>query len=129
LLTPFADGAPASGHEGIRQLNGRILVIDDELAMLEACEETLSYHGYEVTLCASADNGIEVASRLPFDVILLDLKMPGKDGIDVLRELHTFDSSTKKVMITAFPTISTAVEAVKEGAFDYLPKPFSPISC
>ena len=48
MLTPFADGA--SGHEGIRQLNGRILAIDDELAMLEACEETLSYHGYEVTL-------------------------------------------------------------------------------
>ena len=107
-------------------MSGRILVIDDELAMLEACEETLTYHGYEVTLCASAEDGIAVASRQPFDVILLDLKMPGKDGLDVLRELQTLDGSIKKVMITAFPTISTAVEAVKEGAFDYLPKPFSP---
>ncbi|HJP33655.1 MAG TPA: sigma-54 dependent transcriptional regulator [Candidatus Latescibacteria bacterium] len=107
-------------------MKGRILVIDDELAMLDACEETLTYHGYEVTLCDGAEDGIAAASRQAFDVVLLDLKMPGKSGLDVLRELQTLDSNVKKVMITAFPTISTAVEAVKEGAFDYLPKPFSP---
>ena len=84
-------------------MSGRILVIDDEPAMLEACEETQTYHGYEVTLCASAEDGIAVASRQPFDVILLDLKMPGKDGLDVLRELQTLDGSIKKVNITAFP--------------------------
>ncbi len=94
--------------------------------MLEACQETLVYHGYDVTVCDRAEEGIAVATRLPFDVILLDLKMPGKDGLETLRELHAIDNTVKKVMITAFPTISTAVEAVHEGAFDYLPKPFSP---
>lgn len=107
-------------------MNGRILVIDDEAAMLEACEETLTHHGYQVTVCDRPEAGIAIASSQSFDVILLDLKMPGKDGLEVLRELHDRNRSTKKVMITAFPTISTAVEAVKEGAFDYLPKPFSP---
>ena len=107
-------------------MSGRVLVIDDEAAMLEACQETLVYHGYDVTVCDRAEEGIAVATRLPFDVILLDLKMPGKDGLETLRELHAIDNTVKKVMITAFPTISTAVEAVHEGAFDYLPKPFSP---
>lgn len=107
-------------------VKGRILVIDDERAMLEACEETLSYHGYEVTLCDRAEAGIQTARDRSFDVVLLDLKMPGKNGLEALRELHAIDASIRKVMITAFPTISTAVEAVKEGAFDYLPKPFSP---
>ena len=107
-------------------MSGRILVIDDESAMLEACEETLSHHGYDVTLCDRPEDGITAAARQPFDVILLDLKMPGKDGLETLREVHAIDDSVKKVMITAFPTVSTAVEAIREGAFDYLPKPFSP---
>ena len=94
--------------------------------MLEACEETLTHHGYDVTLCDRSEEGIAAAAQHPFDVILLDLKMPGKDGLETLREVHAIDSNVKKVMITAFPTISTAVEAVREGAFDYLPKPFSP---
>lgn len=94
--------------------------------MLEACQETLLYHGYEVTVHDDPDAGIAAASAGQFDAILLDLKMPGRDGLDVLRELHTAHPDVQKVMITAFPTISTAVEAVREGAFDYLPKPFSP---
>ena len=107
-------------------MNGRILVIDDEQAMLEACDETLTYHGYDVTLCDRADAGIAAVRERSFDVVLLDLKMPGKNGLEALREVHAIDTSVRKIMITAFPTISTAVEAVKEGAFDYLPKPFSP---
>ena len=105
---------------------GRILVIDDETAMLEACKETLSHHGYQVRVCDSAEGGIEAVRRQSFDVVLVDLRMPGKDGLEVLRELESIDGSLLKIMVTGFPTISTAVEAVKEGAFDYLPKPFSP---
>ena len=105
---------------------GRILVIDDETAMLEACQETLSHHGYQVSVCDSADGGVEAVRRESFDVVLVDLRMPGKDGLEVLRELEGIDGSLFKIMVTGFPTISTAVEAVKEGAFDYLPKPFSP---
>jgi DNA-binding NtrC family response regulator len=107
-------------------VKGRILVIDDEAAMLEACQETLTHHGYDVVVHADADEGLAAAARQSFDAVLLDLKMPGRSGLDVLRDLQRLDENVQKVMITAFPTISTAVEAVREGAFDYLPKPFSP---
>ena len=72
------------------------------------------------------DGGIAAVQEQTFDLMLLDLKMPGKDGLEVLEELRSIDENLVKVMVTAFPTISTAVEAVKQGAFDYLPKPFSP---
>ena len=104
----------------------RILIIDDETAMLEACEETLRYHGYDVSLRDTPDGGIAAVREQTFDLVLLDLKMPGKDGLEVLGDLSSIDEHLVKVMVTAFPTISTAVEAVKHGAFDYLPKPFSP---
>lgn len=105
---------------------GCILVIDDEPAMLEACGETLSYHGYEVHLRNAPEEGIKALTEEAFDLVLIDLKMPGKDGLQTLRELKSIDQNIMAVMITAFPTISTAVEAVKEGAFDYLAKPFTP---
>ena len=104
----------------------RILIVDDEPAMLEACEETLRYHGYDVSLRDTPDGGIAAVREQTFDLMLLDLKMPDKDGLEVLEELRSIDANLVKIMVTAFPTISTAVEAVKQGAFDYLPKPFSP---
>lgn len=107
-------------------MTGQILVIDDEQAMLEACDETLTHHGYQVTTHAIASQGIECARQRSFDVILLDLKMPEMDGLTALRQLQQIDSAAHKVMITAHPTISTAIDAVRAGAFDYLPKPFSP---
>ena len=115
-----------TSSQGAEESKARILVIDDEPAMLEACEETLTYHGYDVHTRDSSEAGVAAVSDGTFDLVLLDLKMPGKDGMDVLRELKQIDNRLLKVMVTAYPTISTAVEAVKEGAFDYLPKPFSP---
>ena len=94
--------------------------------MLEACEETLRYHGYDVSLRDTPDGGIAAVREQTFDLMLLDLKMPDKDGLEVLEELRSIDQNLVKIMVTAFPTISTAVEAVQQGAFDYLPKPFSP---
>ena len=105
---------------------GCILIIDDETAMLEACGETLTYHGYDVRLWDTPEKGIAALSQEAFDLVLIDLKMPGKDGLQTLRELKSIDQNVMAVMITAFPTIPTAVEAVKEGAFDYLSKPFTP---
>ena len=105
---------------------GRVLIIDDEPAMLEACEETLAHHGYGVEVCDIPDDGVERARQKTFDIVLLDLKMPDKDGLEVLGELKSIDASLKMIMVTAFPTIATAIQAMKEGAFDYLPKPFSP---
>ena len=107
-------------------MKGSILVIDDEQPMLEACNETLAHYGYDVSICAAAAEGLDRARDRAFDVILLDLKMPGMDGLTALNHLQQIDPEARKVMITAHPTISTAVDAVRAGAFDYLPKPFSP---
>ncbi len=104
----------------------RILVIDDEPTLLEACEETLSYHGYDVHLTANARDGVESVRQETFDLVLVDLRMPDTDGLQILREIKSIDENLMMIMITGFPTIATAVEAVREGAFDYLPKPFSP---
>ncbi len=105
---------------------GHVLVIDDEPTLLEACEETLSYHGYDVRLQATARDGVESVRQETFDLVLIDLRMPDTDGLHILREIRSIDENVMTVMITGFPTIATAVEAVKEGAFDYLPKPFTP---
>jgi DNA-binding NtrC family response regulator len=105
---------------------GRVLVIDDDPAMLDACAETLQYYGYDVLLREDPRLAVSAVQQDTFDLVLLDLKMPGMNGLDLLREIRSVDSKVLAVMITAFPTIATAVEAVREGAFDYLPKPFTP---
>ncbi len=105
---------------------GHVLIIDDEPTLLEACEETLSYHGYDVRLQATARDGVESVRQETFDLVLIDLRIPDTDGLHILREIRSIDENVMAIMITGFPTIATAVEAVKEGAFDYLPKPFTP---
>ena len=105
---------------------GRILVIDDEETLLEACEETLSYHDYAVELQSRAEDGVAAVRRQAFDLVLIDLKMPGMDGLEVLGPIRAIDVQQVAIVMTAFPEISTAVQAVREGAFDYLPKPFEP---
>ncbi|MDP6699176.1 MAG: sigma 54-interacting transcriptional regulator, partial [Candidatus Latescibacteria bacterium] len=105
---------------------GRILVIDDEEALLEACEETLSYHDYAVELQSRAEDGVAAVRRQAFDLVLIDLKMPGMDGLEVLGAIRAIDVQQVAIVMTAFPEISTAVQAVREGAFNYLPKPFEP---
>ena len=104
----------------------RILIIDDEVALLEACEEVLSYQGYEVQVQSRPEVGIEAVRRDTFDLVLVDLRMPNMNGLEVLNEIKAIDAQLAVVMITGFPEISTAVQAIREGAFDYLPKPFDP---
>ncbi|MBL7178999.1 MAG: sigma-54-dependent Fis family transcriptional regulator [Desulfobacterales bacterium] len=106
----------------------RILVVDDEAAMREALKDWLMEDGYEVGLAESGKDAIAMAVEKSWDVILLDLKMPGMDGVETLRRLKgkEVDTDAEILMMTAYASVDTAVQAMKEGAFDYLVKPFDP---
>ncbi len=106
-------------------MSARILIVDDEPDMLDNCARILTRLGYQ---CVQAENG-EAAlgefERQRPDLVLTDLKMPGMDGMALMARLHETDSDLPVVMITGFASIESAVAAVREGAFDYLPKSFS----
>ncbi len=106
----------------------RILVVDDEAAMREALYDWLKEDGYEVGMAESGKDAIAIAGEKSWDVILLDLKMPGMDGLETLRQLKgkAVETDAEILMMTAYATVDTAVQAMKEGAFDYLVKPFAP---
>lgn len=104
----------------------RILVVDDEQPMRESLNDWLKEDGYRVGLAASGQEAIDMASKEPWDVILLDLKMPGMDGLKALKKLKEIRPDAEVLMMTAYATVETAVQAMKEGAFDYLVKPFDP---
>ncbi|MFB3826726.1 MAG: response regulator [Bryobacteraceae bacterium] len=103
-----------------------IVVIDDEEGMRLACKKILTKSGFEVNTFADGAQGLDgiVASRPA--LVLLDLKMPGMSGIEVVGRIHEIDPQIVVVIITGYATIDTAVEAMKSGAYDFLPKPFSP---
>jgi two-component system nitrogen regulation response regulator NtrX len=103
----------------------RILVIDDEAAIRESLRMILEYEHYEFVGAGSGADGIAQVQRDRPDVVLLDIKMPGMDGIEVLRKLHALDETLPIVMISGHGTTATAVEAVRAGATDFLDKPLS----
>src|SRR5882724_4051058 len=103
----------------------RILVIDDEAAIRDSLKMTLEYNGYEVIGAATGQEGLVLAEREAPDLVLLDVKMPGMDGLDVLERLRTMNEALPVVVVSGHGTISTAVEATKKGAFDFIEKPFA----
>ena len=102
----------------------RILVIDDEAAIRDSLRMTLEYEGYEFLGAATGQEGLALAEREAPDLVLLDVKMPGMDGLEVLERLRNMHETTPVVMISGHGTTSTAVEATKKGAFDFIDKPF-----
>jgi DNA-binding NtrC family response regulator len=107
-------------------LSPRVLVVDDESIVCESCQRILQEEGYEVECTQDGKEAFEKMRANPFDVVITDLKMPGIDGMDVLKILQKDYPETIIIMITGFSTVETAVEAMKLGAFDYIPKPFTP---
>ncbi len=103
----------------------RILVIDDENAIRDSLKMILEYVGYECLLAPSGQDGLTRVERDEPDLVFLDIKMPGMDGLEVLRKLREMDELLPVVIISGHGTVSTAVEATKLGAFDFLEKPFS----
>jgi DNA-binding NtrC family response regulator len=103
----------------------RILLIEDELSVRLGVNHALAGAGYSVTACEDGDEGIKTLSREPFDLIITDLRLPGLSGMEVLTQAKEIRPDVGVIIITAFPEIETAVSAIKQGAFDYLSKPFT----
>ena len=106
-------------------MKARILVIDDELAIRESLRMILEYDGYECLLAPTGQEGIALVERETPDLVFLDIKMPGMDGLEALRRIRDLDEILPIVMISGHGTVSTAVEAIKLGAFDFLEKPLA----
>jgi len=107
-------------------IQGNVLVIDDDESMRVGCAQTLTQQGFRVQAAENGQQGLEANGRESFDVVLLDLKMPGIRGMDVLQSLKKEAPGVAVIVITGYATIDSAVEAMKRGASDFLPKPFTP---
>ncbi len=105
------------------QASAKIMVVDDEPAARLSLAELLSLEGYEVVAAASGEEAIDLLSEGPFDLAIVDIKMPGMDGLDVVNVLQQRSPETVIVMLTAHGTLETAVQAMRRGAHDYLLKP------
>jgi DNA-binding NtrC family response regulator len=103
---------------------GSILIVDDEEIMREILEALLTREGYQVRMAASGEEGLEIARSVTFDAAIVDVMMPGMDGMTLLEELKKLDEDLPVLMITAFASVETAISAMKRGAFDYITKPF-----
>src|SRR5215207_5395653 len=103
---------------------GTILVVDDEEIMREILETLLTRAGYDVRLASSGTEGLELDRALPFDAAIVDIMMPGLDGIATLDELKRIDEDLAVLIITAYASVESAIAAMKGGAFDYITKPF-----
>ena len=106
--------------------NVKILIVDDELIMRESLAGWLERDGHVVQAAASGEEALEKIKEVHFDILLVDIKMEGISGLDVLRKVKESDPDVEVVMITAYGSIPSAIEAMKDGAFDYMLKPFDP---
>jgi signal transduction histidine kinase len=104
----------------------KILVVDDEPPIRAACAKILAEQGATTEVAENGLVGLEKAKAQSFDLALVDLKMPQMDGMELLGHLNQLDPDLVKIVITGFATLETAIEAVQKGAYDYLPKPFTP---
>lgn len=103
-----------------------ILVIDDEQAMRDSCHQVLTKNGYCVETAEDGDKGLQKTREIKPDLALVDLKMPGINGMELLEKIEDIDPHIVSVVITGYATIESAVEAMKRNAYDFLPKPFTP---
>ena len=102
----------------------RIAVLDDEQRMVEIVSMILANDGYDVRSFVESQTAIDAYDADPFDLLITDLRMPNVDGLEVLKQLHAKDANLPIILITAHATVATAITAMREGAFDYVQKPF-----
>ncbi len=106
--------------------SSRILVVDDELGICQSCVKILSKEGHQVEYALNGYDALKMMQQKPFEVIITDLKMSSMGGMEVLRRVKESYPDSVVIVITGYATVSSAVEVMKTGAYDYLPKPFTP---
>ena len=104
----------------------KILVVDDEEHMRDSCRQMLSRRGHNVKVAADGNQSFKIMADEEFDIVILDLKMPGISGMEVLKRIKSDAPETIVIVVTGYATVESAVEAMKLGAYDFLPKPFNP---
>ena len=108
------------------QEQATIIVIDDEKAIRDSCCQVLTKDGYQVETAINGDVGLQKIRDIKPDLVLIDLKMPGMGGMELLEKIEDIDPNIISVVITGYATIESAVEAIKRNAYDFVPKPFTP---
>jgi len=103
---------------------GSVLIVDDEAEIRESLETLLQMEGFEVETAASGEEGLIQIGERPFDLVLLDLALPGRDGLDILADIHSRDTHLPVIMITAYGTVENAVRAMQAGAVNFIQKPW-----
>ncbi|NOZ78786.1 MAG: sigma-54-dependent Fis family transcriptional regulator [Acidobacteria bacterium] len=103
-----------------------LMIVDDELHVRESLASWFTEDGYEVVTASSGKEALTVLGRRHVDVVITDIKMPGMDGLELLRRIRQVDPDVAVILVTAYASVATAVQALKEGAYDYLVKPFDP---
>lgn len=101
-----------------------ILVVDDEKGVCNILKKILVQDGYQVVTATSGARALTSLKKKPVDLVLLDIKMPGMDGIEMMRKLREFNKDVVVIILTAYGTLGTAREAMQLGAYDYITKPF-----
>jgi len=109
----------------VKTMASSLLVVDDEAASRESLVDVLKDEGYEVAAAANTDAALELIEQGEFDVVITDLRMPGRDGIALLREVRKICPQTLVILVTAYASVETAIQALREGAHDYMIKPLS----
>ncbi len=118
-----------ASREGAVSVSGGdvgILIVDDEFSVRDSLEQWFKKDGYRTASAPDAREALRLLPEGPWDVVLLDIKMPGMDGIELQRRIHEADPEIHVIMITAYASVETAVRALKAGAFDYITKPIDP---
>jgi len=103
-----------------------VLVVDDEKDIREGCERILKRMDFNVLMAEKGEDALNIVNSEPVEITLLDLKMPGIDGMEVLRKIREKNEEILVIVITGFATVEAAIEAMKQGAYDFIPKPFEP---
>ena len=105
-------------------VGGSVLIVDDETEIRESLQTLLEIEGFEVETAGTGEDGLAQMANRPFDLVLLDLALPGRDGMEILADIRAHDSQLPVIMITAYGTVENAVRAMQAGAANFVQKPW-----